>query len=119
MALIYLRFTAVLLLIYGSIFLNGVFYCLCFGVLHRDNSPAHTPLPVSELLASKQITVLKHPPSSLDLASSYFILFSKIKKVLKGRHFNDIDDIRSITTAALKAIRQNQFQNCFERWTKR
>jgi hypothetical protein len=43
-----------------------------------------------------------------------FILFPKIKEILKGRHFNDIDDIRSNTTAALKAIPKNQFQNCFE-----
>jgi len=38
---------------------------------------------------------------------------------LKGRHFDVIDDIRSNTTAALKAIPQNQFQNCFEGWTMR
>jgi len=38
---------------------------------------------------------------------------------LKGRHFDDIDDIRSNTTAALKAIPQNYFQNCFEGWTRR
>jgi hypothetical protein len=31
--------------------------------------------------------------------------------MLKGSHF---DDIRSNTTAALKVIPQNQFQNCFE-----
>jgi hypothetical protein len=37
--------------------------------------------------------------------------------ILKQRHFDDIYDIRSSTTAALKAIPQNQFQNCFERWT--
>jgi hypothetical protein len=40
-------------------------------------------------------------------------------KVLKGRHFNNIDDIRNNTTAALKAIPQSQFQNCFEEWTRR
>jgi hypothetical protein len=40
-----------------------------------------------------------------------------IKEILKGRHFDDIDDIRSNTMAALKAIPQNQFQNCFEGWT--
>ena len=34
-------------------------------------------------------------------------------------HFDDIDDIRNNTTAALKAIPQNQFQNCFEGWTRR
>ena len=33
--------------------------------------------------------------------------------------FNDTDDIRSNTTAALKAIPQNKFQNCSEGWTRR
>jgi len=33
---------------------------------------------------------------------------------LKGGHFDDIDDFRINTTAALKAISQNKFQNCFE-----
>jgi hypothetical protein len=34
-----------------------------------------------------------------------------IKEILKGRHF---DDIRGNTTAALKDIQQNRFQNCFK-----
>jgi hypothetical protein len=50
-----------------------------------------------EFLASKQITVLEHPPYSLDLAPSDFFLFPNIKDILKGRHFDDIDDIRSNT----------------------
>jgi len=29
MTLTYQRFTAVFLLIYGSLFLNGIYYCLC------------------------------------------------------------------------------------------
>jgi len=62
--------------------------------------------------------VLEHPAYSSDLAPSEFFLFPKIKKILKGRHFDDPDDIRSNTTAALKAIPQNQFQNCFEGWTR-
>ena len=43
-----------------------------------------------------------------------FFPFPKINEILKGRHFDDIDDIRLNTVAALKAIPQNQFQNCFE-----
>jgi len=62
--------------------------------------------------------VLEHPAYSPDLAPIDFFLFPKIKEILKGRHFDDIDDIRSNTTAALKAIPQNQFQNCFEGWTR-
>jgi len=72
-----------------------------------------------EFLATKQITLLENPAYSLDLAPSDFFLFPKIKEILKGRNFDDIDDIRSNTTAALKAIPQNQFQKCFEGWTRR
>ena len=83
-------------------------------ILHHDNAPAHAALSVREFLGTKQITVLEHPAYSPDLAPSDFFLFPKIKEILKGRHFDDIDDIRSNTTAALKTIPQNQFQKCFE-----
>jgi hypothetical protein len=33
-----------------------------------------------------------------------------IKKILKGKHFDDIDDIRSNATAAVKAIPQISFR---------
>jgi len=88
-------------------------------ILHHDNAPAHTALSVWEFLATKQITVLEHPAYSPALDPSGFFLFPKITEILKGRHFDDIDDIRSNTTAALKAIPQNHFQNCFEEWTRR
>jgi len=88
-------------------------------ILHHDNAPAHTALSVREFLATKQLTVLEHPAYSPDLAPSDFFLFPKIEKILKGRYFDDIDNIRSNTTAALKANPQNQFQNCFEEWTRR
>ena len=83
-------------------------------ILHHDNAPAHTALSVREFLATKQITVLEHPAYSLDLAPSDFFPFPKIKEILKGRHFDDIDDITNNTMAALKAIPQNHFQNCFK-----
>jgi len=72
-----------------------------------------------EFLATKQITALEHPAYSPDLAPNDFFLFTKIKDTLKGKHFVDTDHIRSNTTSALKAIPQNQFQNCFEGWTRR
>jgi len=74
---------------------------------------------IEEFLATKQITVLEHPAYSPDQAPSDFFLFPKIKEILKERHFDDIDDIRSNTTAALNAIPQNQLQSCFEGWARR
>ena len=78
-------------------------------ILHQDNTPAYMALSLREFLATKQITVLEDLASSPDLAPSYFFLFPMIKEILKGSHFDDIDDIRNNTTAALKAIPQNQF----------
>jgi hypothetical protein len=49
----------------------------------------------------------------MGISPQWLFLFTKMKEILKGRHFDDVDDIRSNTTAALKAIPQNQFQNCF------
>jgi hypothetical protein len=64
-------------------------------------------LCVREFLATKLITVLENPFYSLDLAPNDLLPFPKIKEILEGRHFDDIDDIRSNTMAALKAIPKN------------
>jgi hypothetical protein len=42
----------------------------------------------------------------------------EVNEILKRRHFGGIDDIKRNTTAALKTIPQNQFQNCSEAWTR-
>jgi len=47
-----------------------------------------------------------------------FFLFPKIKETLKGMYFDENDDIRINTKAALKVFPQHQFQNCFEEWTR-
>ena len=84
----------------------------------KYHAHAHAALSVREFLATKQITVLEHPAYSAHLAPNDFFLFPKIKEILKGRHFDDNDDISSSTTAALKAIPQNQFQNCFKGYSR-
>ena len=53
-------------------------------ILHQDNAPAHNVLSVKQFLASKNITVLEHPPYSPDLAPCDFFLFPKINSALKG-----------------------------------
>jgi hypothetical protein len=96
MTLAYQLFTAVLLLIYSSNFLSGVYYCLsvfCCAIA-RIFELELEHFSVKEFLSSKQVTVLTHPPYSPDLAPSDLFLFPKIKKVLKGRYFNNIDNIK-------------------------
>ncbi|KAF6371995.1 hypothetical protein mRhiFer1_009734 [Rhinolophus ferrumequinum] len=74
----------------------------------------HTALSVREFLASKQITVLGHLPYSPDLAPNDFFLYPKIKEILKGRHFDDIQDTKGNTMTALMAIPEKVFQKYFE-----
>jgi len=89
--------------------------CACVLVCRRQNVGAW--IRAVKFLATKLITVLEHTAFSPDIApSDFYFLFPKIKEILKWRHF---DDIRSNTTAAIEAIPQNQFQNCFEGWIRR
>ena len=62
-------------------------------VLHHDNAPVNTALPIREFLAKKNIPVLPHPPYSPDLAPCDFYLFPKSKTKLKGNHFGTMENI--------------------------
>ena len=87
--------------------------------LHHDSAPAHTALSIGQFLAERNIATLEHPPYSPDLAPCDFFLFPKIKSVLKGTHFSDIDSIKKAVMTELKKIPENAFQECFESWKKR
>jgi hypothetical protein len=41
-----------------------------------------------------------------------------MKRNLKGKRFQNVEEVREKTTEALKAITLQEFQNCFERWKK-
>jgi histone-lysine N-methyltransferase SETMAR len=60
----------------------------------HDNASAHSLL-VSQCLAGKGISAMEHPPCSPDLAPTDFWLFAKLKRVLKGKRFSDVEDIKS------------------------
>jgi hypothetical protein len=61
-------------------------------VLHHDNAPAHTVLPIREFLAKINIPTLPHLPYSPDLALCDFYLFPKLKSKLKDDHFWIVTD---------------------------
>ena len=39
-----------------------------------------------------------------------------MKKVLKGKCFADVEDMKQETAEALKGINIDKFKNCFEQW---
>jgi hypothetical protein len=81
-------------------------------ILHHDNAPCHTSLLVRKFLSNKNITVCPHPPCD-------FWLFPKVKMTMKGKRFESIQDIEAATTAQLKTLTKEDFQNCFRKWQER
>ena len=83
-------------------------------ILHHDNAPTHTALSVKQFLVLKEITTLHHPPYSPDLAPCNFVLFPKLKGILKGTRFQGVEDIKTSVTKYLKTITKEKFSQCFK-----
>jgi len=82
--------------------------------LLHDNAPVHWAVAVQEFLARKQVCVLNHPPYSPDLSPCDYFLFPKLKLPLKGRLFEDLQDIQGAVTSSLRAIPQEDVQRSFQ-----
>jgi hypothetical protein len=65
------------------------------------------------------VTVMLQPSYSPDLAPCDFFLFQKVKKALKGHHFDSIEDIQKSVTQVLNDTPQNAFQECYKQWQHR
>jgi hypothetical protein len=66
------------------------------------------------------MTTVPHPlPPSPDLVPSDFFLFPRMKRDLKGKHLQNVEQVREKTTEALMAITLQEFQNRFKQWKKR
>ena len=88
-------------------------------LLHHGNASAHNALEIPEFLPKNNIVVLEQPPNSPHLAPCDFFLFSKLKEVIKGTHFQNSDAIKTAVTKDLRAIPENSFQECVEAWQRR
>ena len=59
---------------------------------------------------------MSHPPYSPHLTLSNSFLFPELKKVLKGKHFPDVEEVKQTMANALKGIKIDEFKHCFEQW---
>ena len=78
----------------------------------------HTCAECSAVFDQKQ----PDPPAPPSLFSpscpEQLFLFPRIKKVLKGKHFADVEEVKQNMAEALKGIRIDKFKNCLEQWKK-
>jgi hypothetical protein len=77
-------------------------------------------MAVQQFLAVKENHT--HAAASLyspDLAPCDFWLFPKLKTGLRGRRFATADDIKENAEAGLRAVKKDDFKECFKAWEDR
>ncbi len=85
-------------------------------ILHHDNARSHTMRLVQDWLARCLIEVMPHLSRSPDLALCNFWLFSVLKKVIPGRHFQNNEEVMN-AVHTLCAILVEEFATTIkEKW---
>jgi hypothetical protein len=82
-------------------------------VFDHDNAPAHKALSVKQFQAPTSITEMELPSYSRDLAPNDFWVFLKIKSLLKGRRFQDIEDIKKKSDNGTESYSTTGFPKLF------
>lgn len=87
--------------------------------LHLDNSKVH-----NSILTSQKYNVLgfkrtPQPPYSPDIAPSDFYLFGFLEEKLKGRVFEDMDELFEAIVEILNSISKETLKKVFNHWIER
>lgn len=89
-------------------------------ILHHDNAPAHSANVVKQWLAKMGTEVLRQASNSPDLAPADFWLFTLLKRHLKGKRFDSVEEIKRNVEQVLKSIPVSAFRKAIvESWPTR
>ena len=88
-------------------------------LFHHDNAPSHRASRTQKTINRRSIEVLGHPPYSPDLAPCDFFLFPKLKKILRGRQFDNVADLQRAVQSAIASLWPSAYKNCYYSWVKR
>ena len=98
----------------GCVWLYWIFFedstALSFHDGWFTSTLAHTTLSVQQFLTKKTAW----PPAPPTLFTLIDIFRRRMKKILKGKHFADVEEVNQKMAEALKGIKINEFKNCFE-----
>ena len=88
-------------------------------VLHHDNAPAHSAPSIRQFLAERNVPTLEQPPYSPDLGNRKKSQGAKLKGVINGTWFPDVEAIKRAVMTELRRIPEEAFQRCIKAWKKR
>ncbi|UYV70795.1 hypothetical protein LAZ67_8000653 [Cordylochernes scorpioides] len=87
--------------------------------LHHDNATSHTAFIITNFLARSNTPVIPHPPYSPDLAPCDLFLFPRLKREMKGKHWETVENTQHHVTTFLRSIPVEEFQGAFQAWQTR
>lgn len=82
--------------------------------LRKDHAPSHMSFIVANFLAQTNTPVIPYPPYSPDLAPCDFLLFPRLKRALKGKHWKTKGNIHKHVTMFPRDIPVEHFQGTFQ-----
>ncbi|XP_067653385.1 fibronectin type 3 and ankyrin repeat domains protein 1-like [Haliotis asinina] len=88
-------------------------------LLHQDNAPVHTSRVAAAAVQECGYEILPHPPYSPDLAPSDYHLFPHLKKHLRGRRFQDDNELIAATEASFEDQNGAFYRHGTSDWQKR
>ena len=88
-------------------------------LLHHDNASAHTAAATLDFLQENQVQLVTHPPYSPDLAPCDFFLFPLVKKELKGKAFETVEDARAFVEGQISGIPKSVWAGAVASWFRR
>ena len=99
-------------------FFKKFFQCVCpFHDGQFTSAPAHTTVSVQQFWPNTTWPLGPTLPIHLISPRATF-LFPRMKKVLKGKHFANVEEVKQKVAEALKGNRIDECKNCFEQWEK-
>src|SRR6266511_3152836 len=88
------------------------------GKKHCPRCHASPQQCYATLLEKRKVNILPHPPYSPDLAPCDFFLFSKIKKELKNKKYNKVENLAWAVQAIISSILKEEYHRSFEDWQR-
>lgn len=88
-------------------------------LLHHDNASAHTAAAILDFLEENHVQLVTHPPYSPDLAPCDFFLFPQVKRQLKGKQFQGVEDARGFFEGVISDIPDSTWSGAMVTWFER
>jgi histone-lysine N-methyltransferase SETMAR len=88
-------------------------------IFHHDNASSHRAAETQCTIRKLGFEVLEHPAYSPDLAPFDFFLFPTLKNVLRGKLFDDVDELSYAVQGAISEINNGSYFHSFMPWINR